>query len=280
MMGNRLLTLEEIQKCETAMLDVTHKICKENGIKYTLICGSVLGAVRHSGPIPWDSDVDITIAYDDYEKLCEVLEKNLPDWCMLYSYKNTIDYHRIFPRIGIKGIDSAILHVDIFPQVGLPDAYEEQVKYAKKTVFLSKLYYYKSVSNATKLYKSNNKLKNFAKEIMKVILKIGFIPLSADRIRGWLDKHFSTYSFKDAKFVMNPAGHYGLKNILDKSYFTDLIEADYDSIKLNIPREYDEYLKHYYKDYHKIPSKESQEKSKNVKVYADENLDIKQYFIS
>ena len=273
-MSKRKLTIEEIHKLETALIDVTHKICKEHNIKYSLICGSVLGAVRHGGPIPWDTDADLEVPYDIFDEFCEILIKEMPEWCELDGYKNQPNYHRFFPRICVRNVDSAILHVDIFPQVGIPDTYEEQLKYSKKSDRLKKIYYYKSIAVGTHPYKSRNKLIQFVKRVIRVMMKIVLLPLSLERVYKISEKHFTKYKYKDSKYVMNPAGHYGMKNVLDKKYFEDLIEVNYDGIKVNIPKDYETYLTHYYKDWHTPISVEQQQKDLDVEVWVDEDFDV------
>ena len=70
------LTSKEHKETLIKMLDFINKICVKNNINYTLIGGSLIGAVRHKGIIPWDDDIDIGLLHDDYVKLLELLRKN------------------------------------------------------------------------------------------------------------------------------------------------------------------------------------------------------------
>ena len=72
----RELTSKEHKETLIKMLDFINKICVKNNINYTLIGGSLIGAVRHKGIIPWDDDIDIGLLHDDYVKLLELLRKN------------------------------------------------------------------------------------------------------------------------------------------------------------------------------------------------------------
>lgn len=67
--------LERVQKIELEMLIEVDRICKENDIKYTIIGGTLLGAVRHGGFIPWDDDADVAMLRPEYEKFCSIIDK-------------------------------------------------------------------------------------------------------------------------------------------------------------------------------------------------------------
>ena len=73
-MSEKILTLEEIKQIELDILNYLHELCEEHEIKYFIDFGTLLGAVRHKGFIPWDDDTDISLARDEFEKLYEILK--------------------------------------------------------------------------------------------------------------------------------------------------------------------------------------------------------------
>ena len=75
----RELSLLEIQKIELRLLGLFHDICREQEFRYSLSGGSLIGAVRHHGFIPWDDDVDVLLQRDEYERLCSLWQEKLPD---------------------------------------------------------------------------------------------------------------------------------------------------------------------------------------------------------
>jgi len=118
----------EIQMC---ILDEIQRICKENNLKYSLAYGTLLGAVRHKGYIPWDDDIDICLLREDYEKLIAVLkDKNAPghkEWLTLvddtcdgyfYPFAKAYDNRTAVKMERHKG--EMGIWVDIFPLDGLP----------------------------------------------------------------------------------------------------------------------------------------------------------------
>ena len=76
-MSERTLTLEEIKQVELDILKYLHDLCEQHHIKYFIDFGTLLGAVRHKGFIPWDDDTDISLARDEFEKLYKVLKMKI-----------------------------------------------------------------------------------------------------------------------------------------------------------------------------------------------------------
>ena len=70
------INLEQIKKIELDILVEFHKICEINNLRYSLSCGTLLGAIRHKGFIPWDDDIDVMMPRDDYEKLMNIYSSN------------------------------------------------------------------------------------------------------------------------------------------------------------------------------------------------------------
>ena len=115
----------------SAMKDID-RICRENGLRYYLHAGTLLGAVNHKGFIPWDDDVDISLMREDYEKLCQILQKDYSDNYFLQNLKTDPQYKNnrsVLRVLGTKVIhyheDDATAHceigVDLVPLDSAPD---------------------------------------------------------------------------------------------------------------------------------------------------------------
>ena len=89
--------LAKIKIIELEIMDYIDKICKKYDIKYYIFWGSLLGAIRHKGFIPWDDDIDIAMLPDDYKKFLEVMENEKSDKYYLQNIFNTKYY--IFPLL-------------------------------------------------------------------------------------------------------------------------------------------------------------------------------------
>lgn len=92
-------TLKEIHNCLLDIMDVVDDICRENDIHYSLYAGSLLGAVRHKGYIPWDDDFDLVMTRDNYEKFIKVWDKTKPEGFFLQSKETEEFFTRSFIKI-------------------------------------------------------------------------------------------------------------------------------------------------------------------------------------
>ena len=125
------IDLKQMQKIEFDILRTVHTLCQENHITYYLGYGTMLGAVRHQGFIPWDDDVDIVMPRDDYRRFLQLAPQYLPEHLKLCHLGNTAPYNYDFAKIQDKrtiliedtysylGIESGV-YIDIFSLDGYP----------------------------------------------------------------------------------------------------------------------------------------------------------------
>ena len=149
------LTLKEIQQFSLGILDDVHHFCKENGIKYSLAYGSLIGAVRHKGFIPWDDDIDIIMPRPDYERFCNsfhadglgiISEKDKDcyiNFCRVYDKERTLVDT---PFKSSENYDGGIW-IDVFPMDGAPDDYDAFLAKMKhmRRYFVWQLYFRKAL---------------------------------------------------------------------------------------------------------------------------------------
>lgn len=98
-----MATLREIQLCQLDILKEVAGICDGNGIPYWLAAGTFLGAVRHSGFIPWDDDVDIYMKYDDLKRFKKICKKELSEKYFYQDHQTDMASHWIFAKIRANG---------------------------------------------------------------------------------------------------------------------------------------------------------------------------------
>lgn len=91
--------INKIWETEIEILDFFDKVCRKNGLRYSLAYGTLLGAIRHKGFIPWDDDIDVIMPRKDYEKLLEIWKIQSSDKYLIQSYKTDLDYTNNFAKI-------------------------------------------------------------------------------------------------------------------------------------------------------------------------------------
>ena len=96
-------TLDKLHKVELSILDDFVKVCEKNDLTYFLIGGSLLGAVRHKGFIPWDDDIDIGMPRKDYDKFIEIGQKELGDKYYVDCFERNKDFYLPFVKIKLNG---------------------------------------------------------------------------------------------------------------------------------------------------------------------------------
>ncbi len=136
----RKLELEEIKQLQLNILDVFDAFCREHGLRYQLAYGTLIGAVRHKGYIPWDDDIDLVMPIEDYKRMTEIVNARNDNGMMDERYRladmfveSTVPYHQSFAKIydtkttanasGLRkdaGFKEAVF-MDIFPVVGMPE---------------------------------------------------------------------------------------------------------------------------------------------------------------
>lgn len=167
------INLEELKEIEFNILCIFDVICKKYQLRYSLDFGTLLGAVRHQGFIPWDDDIDVMMPKEDYEKLITIADEAFADTtCRFFSYGRTKNYvHTIAKLIDVRTqlVENKVLDkyntlgvcIDIFPMDLLP----EDTNIRDKLISKSKHLYVCSEYARMKSTKSNNFFKNSFKQI-------------------------------------------------------------------------------------------------------------------
>lgn len=226
------------------MVESIARICDAHGIRYFLHAGSALGAVRHGGPIPWDYDTDILIPEKDIGRFILAMEAELPEKFSVDTHRKNPTTTAMFPRVGLKGYSTEVLHVDCFRMIGLPEDREGQQKLLKRASLLRKCYRAK----AQGWNKGNLKSK---------VLKALLLPVSRGTIARRFDRLCNAVPFDEAKYVGNPFGKYGMKNVFKKEVYGEGIMVPYGGLQVRIARETDFYLRQYYGDYMRLPDEKT-----------------------
>ena len=129
--------LNEFQQYQVISNDILvelNRVCNHNHISFYLAYGTLLGAIRDGGQIPWDYDVDVVMSINDREKLINCLERDL-DSKYYYTYKNSVEnYPTTCLRICKKGFSFQALHVDVFFLIGCPQDTSKRKRFINRVI--------------------------------------------------------------------------------------------------------------------------------------------------
>lgn len=231
-------------------------ICEKYEIKYSLAWGSMLGAVRDNGQIPWDYDIDVFVPMYERVKLVAAMKKEIEDDYYAYGIEFQDDCPAVLIRMAPKGFDISHLHVDVFFLIGASSDLQEAHLLANK-IKKAKNYRYWKLMKYDEVRNSSFKAK------IKYLLRKTIVLFKNKKSLN--DKYVSLcnmYSLKDSTYCLSP-DQYADEAILNTKYFNDLIEKKTDNGVYRIPREYDKVLETLYGDYRTYPSFESTVKEIN-----------------
>lgn len=264
------LSLQEIQAAALEVLKYTHELCVKHGIKYWLMYGTLLGAVRHNGFIPWDDDVDIAMRRSDYDRLISVLKKDTlradnPFYIDHFSVSNDYPYYIL--RIcdsRYKVMFENTKHVsgvfiDVYPFDDPGNNVQFWNEKLASTQFLKKLMILNSYQSWLYGNSLSHKILNIPLMVYSRIMGMGFLEKKMDRLsqyfNGTNSGNIGLTAWADRPVVFN------------EKLFDKLILKKFETIDVYIPYEYDTILRAVYGNYMELPSKEDQIPHHNYIAY-------------
>lgn len=263
----RELSLDESRKIMIDMLEEIDEYCRNNNIQYFLTGGTLLGAIRHNGFIPWDDDIDIALKRNDYEKLINDFKSSSGNVEIL-CYKNKKNY--IWPAAKVvnnktvlieNGIEKAKIGIflDMFPLDYINGDYEFAKSFVRKVLMWKNILTlkYLKISNRRPLYKN----------IIIIVSKLFYL-IPDKLIIKKIDSLSQTYAGQhESKYLCNFSGAWGVREIVKSEAFDKSIDHVFENRIFKIPYEYDYILQKIYGNYMELPPEEKRASTHSFKVY-------------
>lgn len=267
------MTLDEIKKVELGILKNLVAYLEENNLRYIIDYGTLLGAIRHGGFIPWDDDMDLNMSRKDYDYFAKEFEKSMGDKYELFVPDGKHKITHLFMKVSKKGTVQEEIYtagcnvktgiaIDIFPIENVP----EQFMLRKMKGLLSNIFAYTAVS--IYMFQNNSSyLKNAYKGTWKgrinyVLRNILGALFSFRSYEKWyldFDKFAQTKA--EGTYCTVPTGrkHYN-GELQNRNVFFPTKETVFEGVKAYVPCQEEKYLTALYGDYMKLPPEDKREK--------------------
>jgi lipopolysaccharide cholinephosphotransferase len=249
------ISIDEVHEILLAIAKEFHRICEDNGITYYMLGGTMLGAVRHKGFIPWDDDMDFGVARKDFQRLEELFNncKNSPYRLRtLYNSKTILnepskleDTRTLIVELERANIEEEIgINIDIFPL---------DITNGNKS-FFSKNNLVHIIGLINTYRYGNLKVLNFWRKVLAICFKIIFYPFDKYSLLSFARKHLIP---NEGEFISNLYGYWGVKETIPRKVMGHPVKYQFEDTYFYGVENYDEYLKSLYNEYMKIPSRDN-----------------------
>ncbi len=265
--GLQVLSQEQLlglQKVLLHIFDDVLEICRKHGLRYVLIGGTAIGALRHQGFIPWDDDVDIAMPRRDFEKFCAAVREEYAGKYTMLHPQDRENYGRVIPKIRLRGteyrtvlerdLDECGIFIDIFPIENVPDNALLRFFHGLGAMAFG------LALACRRIYKGRREFGKLLGGLsFRVKCAIGFC-LSFASIEAWArwtDHWYSLCKNENSWFISLPTDerHY-FGELNPRAWLCETAPAVFEGREAAVPAEADRYLRAIYGEYMQLPSED------------------------
>ena len=243
-----------VQEKEIELLKIFSEICEQHNLTYYALGGTLLGAIRHGGFIPWDDDMDLGMPREDYDKFIEISGSVLPKHVLLKQHTDNLGNTSIRDTSTVItfGTTDCNPFLDIFPLDGFPEKGLSKWTHEKHILFyrmLSKLSVVQEISD-----RDRGVLENTLVKVARVIKIDKF--LNTEKINKKLHKVIRKYDFYSSPRGGNVLGTYRDREIVPIEVFGKPKKMEFEGMQLSVHSEPEKYLENIYGDFMRLPKEE------------------------
>ncbi len=273
--------LRNLQLAQIELIRTFAKICEKEGLIYYMLGGTMLGAIRHKGYIPWDDDADFGMPRKDYEVFMNVASKYMPDGERLAIFNGTDDYNFFLrlentrTKVAISGVTHEhILNtwIDIFPLDGMPENAIFRILHKVHLLLLRKAFRLSVFDKEVKLNLTHRAWYNRLGVCIctHIPLQRLFSPI---KMWKYLDGALKAYPYEKSSWNLNLMGAYKFRELFPQSVFGEGNFYDFEGMQLRGPKDYEIYLTQLYGDYMTPPPESERGSKHNIEFVEDVNVE-------
>lgn len=273
-MERKALTLEQIHKGTLTIYEKIVEICEELEINHFITYGTLLGAVRHKGYIPWDDDFDIMMFREDYDKFLEYCNNNETHPYKLINYNNDSQYTFAISRFCDLNYEMVLddgnptnmgMFIDVYPYDGMGNYLDASImkRIDRRNKRLSLGLYYSNKNNTVP--KQGSIFKRLARRVFCIYAQV----MGRDYFINAIEKAAHKYTIEESEFI--DCVIWDCTQCMKKEWFLETVELDFENLKVKAPKHYDEILKGWYGDYMTMPPENQRVPSHQYKLYKKVN---------